>query len=293
MSVPVLAAFFKRFAVRFIEVIGAGVATAVTGYLLAHFGGYWSSYLPSAYQPAPAVVQAAPSVSVVPKSARAEPTAATADQRLAPAATDVSTRTAKANPAAPFARKRAASDPASPEAKAREPERDMQAVEAQVRAALANVDANRVAPSDAPAHPAEIPSATPVAPTQPDAAAPTQPAAAAAPTAEEPAATAVAPRADDNAPQPALKEELKEAEPKEAGPLPAVEIKSLPVASVDAAPSPSAPALRQNGDEPAHERVPEDRSLIAAIKRIPDFFRPAAPPPEDDAPRPPLPIGTH
>ena len=55
MSEPVVTAFFKRFAVKFVEVVGAGVATALSGYLLAHFSGYWSS--PASTPPA---VQVAP-----------------------------------------------------------------------------------------------------------------------------------------------------------------------------------------------------------------------------------------
>jgi hypothetical protein len=53
MSVPVVVSFFKRFTVKFIEVVGAGAATAITGYVLAHFSGYWS-----APKPTPAIVQA-------------------------------------------------------------------------------------------------------------------------------------------------------------------------------------------------------------------------------------------
>ena len=74
MSEPAVTSFFKRFAVKFIEVVGAGIATALSGYLLAHFSGYWSS--PAS---APATVQVAPnlstgvSTSVVSKSQRAQP----------------------------------------------------------------------------------------------------------------------------------------------------------------------------------------------------------------------------
>jgi len=62
--VSALGSFFSRFAVKFVEVIGAGIATAVTGYLLAHFGGYLSGYwpLPAAV---PAAIQASPTTSQV------------------------------------------------------------------------------------------------------------------------------------------------------------------------------------------------------------------------------------
>ena len=91
MSEPVVTSFFKRFAVKFIEVVGAGIATALSGYLLAHFSGYWSS--PASTLPSvPPTVQVAPntsagsSTSVVSKSQRAQPvhpaTLDAAEQRL-------------------------------------------------------------------------------------------------------------------------------------------------------------------------------------------------------------------
>ena len=62
MSEPAVTSFFKRFAVKFIEVVGAGIATALSGYLLAHFSGYWSS--PASTLPSvPPTVQVAPNTS--------------------------------------------------------------------------------------------------------------------------------------------------------------------------------------------------------------------------------------
>src|ERR1700730_15420108 len=48
--------YFSRFTVKFVEIVAAGMATAVSGYLIAHLGGFWSS-------PTPAPVVAAPSTS--------------------------------------------------------------------------------------------------------------------------------------------------------------------------------------------------------------------------------------
>ena len=76
MAEPAVTGFFKRFAVKFVEVIGAGVATALSGYLLAHFSGYWSSpaSTPPTVQVAPNVGAGAnTSTSIVPKSQRIQP----------------------------------------------------------------------------------------------------------------------------------------------------------------------------------------------------------------------------
>src|SRR5262249_36599330 len=58
MSASDDASYFSRFLLKFVEIIAAGLATAVSGYLIAHLTGVLSSPAPS---PAPAVVQGAPS----------------------------------------------------------------------------------------------------------------------------------------------------------------------------------------------------------------------------------------
>ena len=40
--VPEKPSYFSRFALKFAEILGAGIATAVSGYLVAHLGGYLS-----------------------------------------------------------------------------------------------------------------------------------------------------------------------------------------------------------------------------------------------------------
>src|SRR5262249_10488831 len=57
MSASDDASYFSRFLLKFVEIIAAGLATAVSGYLIAHLTGVLSSPAPS---PAPAVMQGAP-----------------------------------------------------------------------------------------------------------------------------------------------------------------------------------------------------------------------------------------
>jgi hypothetical protein len=51
--------FLSRFAVKFVEIVAAGIGTAVSGYLVAHITGYLSSPTTAAVEPAPqAAIQA-------------------------------------------------------------------------------------------------------------------------------------------------------------------------------------------------------------------------------------------
>ncbi len=47
--------YFSRFTVKFIEISAAGIATAVSGFVLAHLTGYAAAPAPAAMQP-PAVI---------------------------------------------------------------------------------------------------------------------------------------------------------------------------------------------------------------------------------------------
>src|SRR5216683_6136858 len=83
--------YFSRFSVKFIEIVAAGLASAVSAYLLAHFGGLLLSSPTPASAPALTAVQLGPTASVVAKSPRAQPTppvaaAAVNEQRPAPLA---------------------------------------------------------------------------------------------------------------------------------------------------------------------------------------------------------------
>jgi hypothetical protein len=263
MSVSAVVSFFKRFTVKFIEVVGAGIATAITGYLLAHFSGYWSSPAP-----APSAIQASPNTSAVSKTQRAQPTPPvsadakeqrrTPAQEVSPAAMQPARTTVNAIQAA--AARKHISETSAADSKPR----DEESVEAQVRAALANVDATRPAAPDVPLHQADIPPAPSavVAPPRP---------------AEGPLGgetVAATPRAAD-----------VQQSPIQSEPLPTVEIKSRPVAAVEPLPSAAPPP-------PAQENVQEeDSGLLSVIKKIPDLLRAASPAPTDEAPRPPQPVG--
>jgi hypothetical protein len=311
-----LGAFFKRFAVKFIEVVGAGIATALSGYLLAHFSGYWS---PRAG--APPVVQVAPSVSdvsVVPKSERGQPRVSSTAPASEPANAKLPARSsAKGNQTGnqtAAAHKPAAADNAVSESKPRETESveaksadaksaDAKSVEAQVRAALANVDASRSVPPDTAAQKPELPQAVPavVAPAPATTATPAPAATVppAAPPPQKPADTssgatsvAAAPPAVEAPPQ------SQQEVPAEPIKLTPVEIKSLPVAAVEPAPAPApeaAASIKKESQASARADVSEgsqdDKSLFGAIKKIPDFFRAAAPASDAEAPRPPRPVG--
>src|SRR5260221_9194465 len=147
--------YFSRFFVKFVEVSAAGLATAISAYLLAHFGGLLSSSPTPASAPAQTAVQVGPTASEVAGSLRPQPTppaAAAAVNKQSPAPqqdTDA--------PVAQPARKAAKDAKAWPPRKhtktdtseAQKEPRGQKSAEALARAALANVDANRPAPNDA------------------------------------------------------------------------------------------------------------------------------------------------
>jgi hypothetical protein len=270
------ASYLSRLTVKLIEVIGAGIATAVSGYLVAHLGGFMLSQPPAK----PPAVQAAPSAAEAAPTAAAS--AATASPQAQPPTASVSTdageqHTAPASDAPPAvapprrnqasaasSRKHATAEPREAESK-REKE-DLESVEARVRAALANVDASRPPPQQPQALPrqADNPPPQPLTP-------PRQ--------ADNPPPTvAAAPREAAASPQ---LQPLPE-------PLGAVEIKSRPVADV-------ATVSASQDDASARDNPHEEHGLFAAIKRIPDLLRgdaPVALNPDapSQPPRPPLPV---
>jgi len=150
--------YFSRFFVKFVEVSAAGLATAISAYALAHLGGLLSSSPTPTSAPATAV-QAGPTASEVPEGLRAQPippaaTAAVNKQSPAPQQDTDATVAQPARKAAKDAkalppRKHTKTDTSVAE---KEP-RGQTSAEALARAALANVDANRPAPSDAPIGP--------------------------------------------------------------------------------------------------------------------------------------------
>src|SRR6516164_5373282 len=63
--------YLSRFFVKFVEVSAAGLATAISAYALAHFGGLLSSSPTPASAPAQTAVQVGPTASEVAGSLRA------------------------------------------------------------------------------------------------------------------------------------------------------------------------------------------------------------------------------
>jgi hypothetical protein len=149
---------FSRFLVKFVEVSAAGLATAISAYALAHVGGLLSSSPTPPSAPA-TTVQVSPIASEPAEGLRAKPTspaAAAAVNKQSPAPQQDTDATV-AQPA----RKAAKDAKALPPRKhtktdtsvAEKEPRGQTSAEALARAALANVDANRPAPSDAPIEP--------------------------------------------------------------------------------------------------------------------------------------------
>src|SRR5260370_9773375 len=80
--------YLSRFFVKFVEVSAAGLATAISAYALAHFGGLLSSSPTPASAPAQTAVQVGPTASEVAGNLRAQPTppaAAAAVNKQSPA----------------------------------------------------------------------------------------------------------------------------------------------------------------------------------------------------------------
>jgi hypothetical protein len=56
MSGPAKVSFLSRFAVKFVEIVAAGIGTAVSGYLVAHITGYLSSPTTASVEPPQAAI---------------------------------------------------------------------------------------------------------------------------------------------------------------------------------------------------------------------------------------------
>ena len=187
--------FISRFFYKLLEIMGAAVATAVSGYLVAHLGGFLPSQTHAPTRRGCGRAERAPGSkecsgerasepacdAAAGDAVRGRPASPDADHRTGQpqqeatgSATQPVRKTAKAPPAQPQPRKPGKSETAATEAnrpretteakpreaaeakpreateaKPREAE-DKESVEARVRAALANVDANRPAPADVP-----------------------------------------------------------------------------------------------------------------------------------------------
>jgi hypothetical protein len=324
-SVADKGSLISRVLYKVLEIVGAAVATAVSGYLMAHLGGFLPSHTQAPTPPAMAV---APSERPVAKSSPAkvtakEPAATTqpSESAAAPASVEAPDRRPSQTPseaigsAAPTAPKSATSktaakpsrknakpetavvlEPNRPretaEAKPREapdakprPTEDRESVEAQVKAALANVDANH-APSAAQSPPTEVaPNTTAAIPPRlsesPQVATGSQGQSRSADVGspvQQPVGPPVASQAPAVQATPALQVAPVQPPPQQPDALTSVEIKSRPIATIDTPATPQA--------APPQE---EEKGVASFFKRIlPDLRRPAS---TDDAPRPPASVG--
>ena len=267
MSASDDASYFSRFLLKFVEIIAAGLATAVSGYLIAHLTGVLSSPAP---QPATAVIQVAPSaLSTAPVEAVAPGTNAASNsppQANAPSSANViesppsGPQEANAPPPSKPARRTANSAKAEPSRKdvdntAGSSTRAQKPFVSRVRAALTSVDAK---PKD------------PVAPPQDNIAGPSMAIGQPFPPTDKPRPSAT------SGPPPAGAELRSPPEPAPpiAPNLPTpVEINSRPISDVQ---TPAAtPAEKETG----------------VLSRLEQMLRSDPPLTNDDAPRPPMPVG--
>ena len=271
--------YFSRFLVKFVEIIAAGFASAISAYLLAHFGGVLLSY------PTPASAPVTPTASLLADSVRAQPipllAAAPVNERRAVPQKDID---APAAQLAANAGKEAKTLPLRKHAKtatsvAEKGPRGQKSVEVLTRAALANIDADRPAPVDAPIGPGLNDTRARVDAIQPRQASvpPRQADVGPRPVDLPPRAAAI------NAAQPAA-----DTQPQPVQPRPAIGTHLQPRspdvrATVDPQPSSAAPQ-----PSPADQ----DKDVFSALKRIPDLLRPEPPMPIGEAPRPPMPVVT-
>jgi hypothetical protein len=297
----------SRFFVKFVEVSAAGLATAISAYALAHFGGLLSSSPTPASAPAQTAVQVGPTASEVAGSLHPQPTppaAAAAVNKQSPTPpqdTDTpvaqparkSVKDAKALPP----RKHTKTDTSEAE---KEP-RGQKSAEALARGALANVDADRPAPNDAPIEPgltdtrsapvAVHPRPANVPPRHADVGPPQ-------PVAVPPNAAGIeaAPHAADVQPQPveispATGADLQPRSPDvRSSPVAPVDIQRRPITGADPLPPRTNPPLEISAPQQP-PTADQDKGVFSALKRIPDLMRPDPPAPTGETPRPPMPVG--
>jgi hypothetical protein len=145
---------FSRFLLKFVEIIAAGLATAVSGYLIARLSGALLSPAP-----APAVVQVAPGLGapssppmqlILPGSATpSEPTLAPPQQSNAPPLMQPTRRTVNITRPEPSRRHIENATSAANT-------RDQESFISRVRAALVDADANHGQPLDVSSHQSEL-----------------------------------------------------------------------------------------------------------------------------------------
>ena len=272
--------YLSRFFVKFVEIVAAGLASAISAYLLAHFVGF----LPSS--PTPASAPIAPSASELTESVRVQPTppvptAAVKERRPAPQqVTDAPT----AQPT-PKVGKDAKALPPGRQTKSdtsmwRGPPGN-KSTEALIRDALANVDAKQPAPPEPLIAPGLTdPRSVPVD--------------------MQPRQTGAPPRQAD---EPWRVDDPSRSATTKAAP-PAADILVQPRSATGTDRQPRFPDARAAIDPLPRSSPPQiaapqpprsadqDKDVFSDLKRIPDLLRPEPPAAIGEAPRPPMPVGT-
>jgi hypothetical protein len=282
MSVSDDVSYLSRFLVKFVEIIAVGLATAVSGYLIAHLSGALSSPTPA---PPGAAVQVAPNPSTVSQSLPAQPIAPNSadgnEQR--PASPQGTNAAAIAQPAPPEVNAPAVAQPVATQQDVDAPplanpagrrmnmakstpahkhnetttsvvegKRDQESFVTRIRAALGN--AERTESFDVPRHQSDGSRGPAAMASQPP------------PVAHAPAAVAPS-GATELRPVP-----VQQA-PVEPNPPTAIEIKSRSVTAIQSSPAP-APG--------------KETGVISGLEEILRHDPLAG---SDDAPRPPMPVG--
>ena len=145
----------SRFTVKFVEIIAAGLATAASGYLIAHLSGALSSPVSG---PAQAVIQAAAPNASPPAQSPSPISGDLAEQHSAAKQEAASPVQQPARPAAKIVLPRKHTETAT---SATESKRDQESLAARVRDALANVDASRTGLPAAPTRDVRLDPASP------------------------------------------------------------------------------------------------------------------------------------
>jgi hypothetical protein len=247
------ASYLSRFFTKFVEIVAGGLATAMCAYLIAHLGGPLSPGTP-----APAAVSVASTTGELvagPPGRQATPVAAAAAEERHRATQPVADAPPPAQPARK-AEKAATAVPAAPKDNkaGAGAARSEKSAEALARAALANLDADRPAPADAPIR-RNL-------------------------TATDAAAVEIQPRSADVLPRPA------DIQPPPA----AADTQPRPVATLDL-PPPNAASPSELAPPQPESQPHQDKGLFSLLKQMPDLLRPGTPS-FAEAPRPPLPVGT-
>jgi hypothetical protein len=254
--------------VKFVEIVAAGLATAVSGYLIAHLSGVLSSPVPvsgalSSPVPVPAqAVNQAPANASPPAEPPSSISGDLGEQHPSTKGTASPSPSAAPRPARPVNSAKSALPRKHTETATgvAESKRDQESLVARVRDALTNVDTSRTAPPAVPAGPVAPAGDIRLDPTSPMVQ--PQPSAGSA----RGAVTGTAP------PNPSEVRPLPAQAP-QLDPLTAVEIQSRPVAA--AQPSPPPPAETETGIISTLEQMLRHDPLTGS----------------EEAPRPPMPVG--